>query len=194
MPPQSLYLVIANIGKYRNIRQLVQLAAAMDARILVVGQRKNWNVPPDLSEEELVAGRWDKWHELVEYVQQHDIRLVGIEIHPNAVTVKEFVQQETMNGAEDQQQDGRAIALVVGNEGTGLTDKQMASCDQFVRIPQYGAGTASLNVYTAASIVLYNLRLQLMTQQQQAQQQATHDDSAKNISKTQYQKMAEEGR
>ena len=114
MPPQSLYLVIANIGKYRNVRQLVQLAAAMDARILVVGLRKNWNVPPDLSEEELVAGRWDKWHELVEYVQQHDIRLVGIEIHPDAVSVKEFVKQ-TMNGAEDQPPDDRAIALVVGN-------------------------------------------------------------------------------
>jgi tRNA G18 (ribose-2'-O)-methylase SpoU len=189
MPPQSLYLVIANIGKHRNVRQLVQVAAAMDARILVVGQRKNWEVPPDLSEEELVGGRWDKWHELVEYVQQHDIRLVGIEIHPNAVTVKEFVQQ-TMS-ADQQQPDDRAIALVVGNEGTGLTEKQMASCDQFVRIPQYGAGTASLNVYTAASIVLYNLRLQLMAQQQA--QQPTQNDSDKNNS-TQHQKLAEEGR
>ena len=190
MPPQSLYLVIANIGKHRNVRQLVQLAAAMNARLLVVGQRKNFEVPPDLSEEELVVGRWNKWRELVEYVQQHDIRLVGIEIHPDAVTVKEFVQQ-TMTGRSDQQQpDDRDIALVVGNEGTGLSDQQMASCDQFVRIPQYGAGTASLNVYTAASIVLYNLQLVMMAQQQ-AQHNQNDSEKSHNI---EHHKLAEERR
>ena len=32
----------------------------------------------------------------------------------------------------------------------------MALCDSFVYIPQYGEGTASLNVTVAASIVLHN--------------------------------------
>ena len=201
MMPQSiqLYLVISNISKRRNVRQLVQVAAAMEARILVVGQRKNWEEPPmgNLTEEKqtLVVAHFDKWRELVEYLQQHQIRLLGVEIHPDAVTVDEFVRQQQQQaeartmlmldkkegqcGTHDGSGD---IAVVVGNEGTGLSEKQMASCDQFVRIPQYGAGTASLNVYTAASIVLYKMRQQQMSllpqQRQQHQQRGTETASS----------------
>ena len=39
-------------------------------------------------------------------------------------------------------------------QGTGMTAKQMSLCDSFVYIPQYGSGTASLNVTVAASILL----------------------------------------
>jgi tRNA G18 (ribose-2'-O)-methylase SpoU len=41
-------------------------------------------------------------------------------------------------------------ALLPGNEGQGMAD-----CQQFVRIPQYGVGTASFNVNVATSMVLY---------------------------------------
>lgn len=47
-------------------------------------------------------------------------------------------------------------AFMLGNEGQGLSPKQMALCDRFVYIPQYGVGTASLNVAVAASIVLHH--------------------------------------
>lgn len=163
MPPVLLYLVIANISKRPNVRKLVETAAAFNVRILVVGQHKNWKddnavVPHDLLQSQsLSILRFDKWHELVEHLQQHRIRLVGVEIHPDAISVKQLV--ERMDD-DDSNNDEAGIALVVGNEGTGLSDKQMASCDQFVRIPQYGSGTASLNVYTAASIVLYNVHQQ----------------------------------
>lgn len=40
-------------------------------------------------------------------------------------------------------------------QGTGLSEIQQAVCDRFVYIPQYGPGTASLNVTVAASIVLH---------------------------------------
>lgn len=176
---QPLYLVIANISKRPNVRKLVELAAAFNASILVVGQRKNWKegeddhhlvVPRDLQQSPsgLSIRRFDKWHELMDHLRRHRIRLVGVEIHPDAVSVKELVEQQQQQPRRGGDGDGSAegMALVVGNEGTGLSDKQMASCDQFVRIPQYGAGTASLNVYTAASIVLYNIN-----QQQQHQLQ-----------------------
>ena len=39
-------------------------------------------------------------------------------------------------------------------QGHGLSEKQIAMCDAFVYIPQYGDGTASLNVTVATSIVL----------------------------------------
>lgn len=47
-----------------------------------------------------------------------------------------------------------STALLVGNEGTGLTPAQRAVCDHYVYIPQYSAGTASLNVTVAGSIIM----------------------------------------
>ena len=41
-------------------------------------------------------------------------------------------------------------------QGTGLSEAQIKHCDDFVYIPQYGEGTASLNVNVAASIVLHH--------------------------------------
>lgn len=41
-------------------------------------------------------------------------------------------------------------------QGMGLSQRQIDACDSFVYIPQYGPGTASLNVTVAASIVLQN--------------------------------------
>lgn len=38
----------------------------------------------------------------------------------------------------------------------GLSSTQKAACDGFVYIPQYGSGTASLNVAVATSIVLHH--------------------------------------
>ena len=43
---------------------------------------------------------------------------------------------------------------MAGNEGEGLSDLQKSLCDHFVYIPQYGNGTASLNVVCAATVVL----------------------------------------
>jgi hypothetical protein len=44
-------------------------------------------------------------------------------------------------------------------QGQGLNERQLALCDSFVYIPQYGPGTASLNVAVAASIVLHHFAL-----------------------------------
>ncbi len=45
---------------------------------------------------------------------------------------------------------------MLGNEGQGLSERQMSLCDSFVYIPQHGQGTASLNVAVACSIVLHH--------------------------------------
>jgi tRNA G18 (ribose-2'-O)-methylase SpoU len=50
-------------------------------------------------------------------------------------------------------------AFIMGNEGHGMTEAQKAICDGFVYIPQYGPGTASLNVSVAASIVMHHFAL-----------------------------------
>jgi len=73
-------------------------------------------------------------------------RIVGIEIDDSAVAV----HTNPFTGP---------TAFMVGNEGQGLNEKQMKLCDCFVYIPQYGPGTASLNVAVATSIVLHHYAL-----------------------------------
>ena len=47
----------------------------------------------------------------------------------------------------------------MGNEGQGLTDAQMASCHEFVYIPQHSDATASLNVNAACAVVLHHFAI-----------------------------------
>lgn len=167
---QSL-LIITNISKRANVRSLLQVGVAFGCvKILIVGQKSfNFTVPCEDDDATVVTDipkhllpvfasgvvtieRFDKWRNCVSYLQEHEITLVGVEIHDDAKTIQEICHHLTSinnNGNID-------VAFLMGNEGTGLQEKQMNSCDMFCRIPQYGSGTASLNVYVAASIVLYH--------------------------------------
>ena len=53
---------------------------------------------------------------------------------------------------------GKGVARL-GLQGQGLSPKQMTLCDSFVYIAQYGAGTASLNVTVATTVVLHHFAL-----------------------------------
>jgi tRNA (guanosine-2'-O-)-methyltransferase len=55
-----------------------------------------------------------------------------------------------------------ATCLVIGNEGHGLSPSALAACDAAVYVPQPGK-VASLNVATATSIALYEVRRQAWT-------------------------------
>jgi tRNA G18 (ribose-2'-O)-methylase SpoU len=148
----NMYLVVTNISKRRNIQALLLSAAAFGCKeVLVVGQKNmdfdcdGSNMPNALREHVRNGGlaiqRFAHWNDCVAFLKERQIRLVGVEIHKDAQPIEHFF-------------DNQNTAFLMGNEGSGLNDKQMNSCDAFVRIPQYGDGTASLNVYVAASIIL----------------------------------------
>ena len=152
----KMYLVISNISKRPNIRSLLLTAAAFGCTgVFVVGQAafdtsiESGDLPGQIIEHvkqgKMFIKRFLKWHECTSYLKQHAIRLVGIEIHKQAINIEAFV-------AKDPCQD---VAFLPGNEGQGLNEKQMNSCDAFCIISQYGGGTASLNVNVATSIILH---------------------------------------
>jgi len=53
----------------------------------------------------------------------------------------------------------RAVAIVIGNEGTGIRDEILAVCDELVMIPQFGA-VESLNAAVSAGILFYEAQRQ----------------------------------
>jgi|UPI000581B5DB tRNA G18 (ribose-2'-O)-methylase SpoU len=150
----KLYLVITNISKRPNIRALLELAAAFGCdKVLVVGQQKfdispkGTDIPRSIREHVERGGlhieRYSSWEACINFLSSHGIRLVGVEIHVDARPIEAYL-------------DYKDTAFLMGNEGQGINEKHMKSCDAFVTIPQYGGGTASLNVYVAASIVLHS--------------------------------------
>jgi len=68
--------------------------------------------------------------------------LIGLEILPQAHSLASF-----------QFPEGN-VAFVFGNEGAGLSEGQRRICDQFVYIPQYSKGMASINVACCSAIAL----------------------------------------
>lgn len=53
----------------------------------------------------------------------------------------------------------RGVAIVIGNEGSGIHDELLAVCDELVTIPQFGA-IESLNAAVSAGILFYEVQRQ----------------------------------
>lgn len=79
----------------------------------------------------------------------HPVTILGVEIDESSLNLEyddPFYSISSSSGG---------VAFMMGNEGSGMTTKQMSVCDGFIRISQHGGGTASLNVSVAAGIVLH---------------------------------------
>lgn len=151
--PSRVLLVVANVGKKNNVRTLLQTAAVFGVDgAIVVGQ-------PAMETEALVkmiptlAGRpcmalqrVGNMKDLKALLQQEQATLFGIEIVDGAISLEDATFEGT-------------VALMMGNEGSGMNANQLAACDKFITIPQHGGGTASLNVASATAIVLHHATL-----------------------------------
>lgn len=138
------YLVIANVSKRNNVKFLINAAIAYNFKIILVGWL-SFNEPVDgLDEGSMI--KFETLIELTAFLAERNIPLVGIEIIDGAKSVLDDPFTSS-------------IAVMPGNEGTGLSKTQKAACSGFIYIPQYGDGTASLNVYIATTIILHKFHL-----------------------------------
>ncbi|KAL7457948.1 hypothetical protein ACHAWC_011269 [Mediolabrus comicus] len=224
------YLIITNISKRQNVRNLIQIGAAFGVRTIFVVGQKNFNFDVQTNDDDddeqdhhdanssnnnnnksttsdiptaildavkrgkINIIRFDRLEKCVEHIkslpccedaataaeaaavekdktdatvvegadndeysnnddnatekasssgEKSTIQILGVEIDPSSINL----EQEDVFTA--------STAFMMGNEGQGMTTKQMSVCDGFVRISQYGGGTASLNVSVAAGLVLH---------------------------------------
>lgn len=145
--PKKSYLILNNIGKSGNWGTLLRSAAAFGVTdIFVVGGKKIQTFGNQGTTLHVNLVNFDSLEELKEHLVQKNIMLCGIEIHPESVPVQThpFSNQ---------------TAFMLGNEGVGMNEQQMAVCDKFVYIPQHSGATASLNVATAGAIVLHHFAM-----------------------------------
>ncbi|KAH7842479.1 hypothetical protein Vadar_005763 [Vaccinium darrowii] len=138
------YVVVHNIAKKHNVGTLARSATALGVSEMILVGRRDFNAFGSHGSTSHL--RFRHFHSLSDarlFLKDRDCDICGVEITDNAVAVNQHPFK-------------KSTAFLLGNEGTGLSAKECDICDFFVYIPQYGCGTASLNVTVAASIVLHH--------------------------------------
>ena len=93
----------------------------------------------------LVPYAWTEvWPHDLQILRDNGFRLLAMTPDPAARTVAQAIA-----GLTDDK-----VAILVGSEGPGLTERAMRASDMRVRIPM-SRGTDSLNVATAAALAFY---------------------------------------
>lgn len=138
------YVVVHNVAKRHNLGTLARSCTAFGVRQLALIGRRDFNAFGSHGAADHVS--FQHYHSLADMrarLKERGCDICGVEIVAGALPVHSHPFR-------------RSTAFVLGNEGSGLSAKEKDVCDFFVYIPQHGAGTASLNVTVAASIVLHH--------------------------------------
>jgi len=159
--PPRLYLVICNIQKISNVKAMLLASIAFGcSEVLLVGQENNSqrkDMFPLPFEEAVKKGlirinRFSKWKHCVSYIKKKKIILIGVEIDETSQLLNDdYFESHYLTNQKD-------IGIFLGNEGQGILPVFLKNCHALIQIPQYGVGTASMNVNVATSIVLYKFQ------------------------------------
>lgn len=150
-------VVLEGVGDHENIGSIFRNAAGLGVDAILFGNgcadplyRRSVRVSmghvlrlPHASFE----GKHINWHYGLDQLKESGFQLVSLTPHEDAVPLDQALYDG--NGVPYEK-----IALLVGAEGPGLTERTMRRTDIRARIPM-SAGTDSLNVATAAAIALY---------------------------------------
>jgi RNA methyltransferase, TrmH family len=149
--PDSLLVVAEGVEKPGNLGAMLRTAAAAGAGALIaVGATVDLHNPNVLRTSTgavfSVPSVVTTWDELSPWLEKTGVRLVGAT--PSATR---SMWDSDLTGA---------MALVLGAEDTGLSERALASLDEAVVIPQAPGEVDSLNVSVAAAILLFESRRQ----------------------------------
>ena len=133
------------------------------SEVLMVGQENNSKrkdmfplaFQEAVNKNQIRIHRFAKWKECVAYMEKQTIFLIGVEIDETSQLLNDDYFERNFPEANNQNND---IGILLGNEGQGIQPAHLKNCNALIRIPQYGVGTASMNVNVATNIVLYRFQ------------------------------------
>lgn len=147
----ELVIIAHNIRSMHNIGSLFRSADAFGAGKLVLGGYSPTPPRPEISKTAIGAEEFVKWEHtndtvaLLRELKNDDYRIIGLEQTTQSTDLPEL----SIKSKEK-------IAVVLGNEVTGIDDELLKQIDEFTAIPQFGQ-KHSLNVSVAAGVLLYGL-------------------------------------
>ena len=148
-PRNQVFLILDNIRSMYNVGAIFRTAdAARAEKIYLCGI----TATPPRKEIEKTALKtvdfvpWEKRDdttELIKELKKQGVQIIALEQTNVSINYKDFDFQ-------------KPVAIIVGHEVDGISDDLLQLCDGIVEIPMYGIAN-SLNVSTAAGIILYHL-------------------------------------
>ena len=143
--------VLEGVNDHENLGSIFRNAAGLGVDAIVFGvgcadplYRRAVRV--SMGHALLVPYAWAQaWPDDLELLRDNGFRLLAMTPDPAARTVA-----QAMAGLTNEK-----VAILVGAEGPGLTERAMRASDMRVRIPM-SRGTDSLNVATAAALAFYD--------------------------------------
>ena len=146
-PAECRILVLDAVQDPGNVGTIIRTAAALGAAatIALPGTVDLWNpkvVRSSMGAQFQHPAVQSSWEELRTFVDREGFELWAADAQGEPVDSGRAV---------------RRLAIVVGNEGSGLNPEIRARADKIVSLP-IAAGVESLNVAVAAGILLYELR------------------------------------
>ncbi len=145
-----LLLLLDHLQDPQNLGTLFRTAEAMGVHGVVIPDRRSAHVTPAVSNasagavEHLRVVQVTNLNRTIEALKAANVWVAGLDNVEGAVAL----EKANLQGA---------LAVVVGNEGSGLSRLTRERCDFLVQLAMYGR-VESLNAAVAGSIVLYAAR------------------------------------
>lgn len=152
---RPLYFIVENVYDTYNIGGLFRLADALNvAKIYLCGETE---IPPNHKIVKASVGTY----KIVPWEYKSSAKDAIAELRSQySVSGIQVLAVEQAKGSIDYRKAnyGLPLALIVGNETSGVTEETLKLCDQVVEIPMWGVNK-SLNVIVSAAIVAYEVPL-----------------------------------
>ena len=144
-------IILENLRSLHNVGSIFRTAdgAGWDT-VYLCGYT---GAPPDRRIEKVSLGA----EEFINWEKRETVSEVIEELKQEGFLILALEQSETSRDIfEKKYQADQKIALIMGNEVTGVEKTTLDQCDEHLEIPMYGKKT-SLNVSIAAGVALYAL-------------------------------------
>lgn len=144
-----IHIVLDNLRSAFNVGSIFRTAdSGAVAHVHLCGMTAH---PPHKKLEKTALGAFDyvpwtyyeRTSAALEGLRSEGVSIVAVEVTDDAVPMQDFAWETP-------------VALVFGNEVTGISEKTIARCDGVVKIPMQGHKN-TINVATAFGIVLYHV-------------------------------------
>ncbi len=102
-------------------------------------------------------------HDKIEPALAESTLALGMSARRRGVTLPEHTPRQAAERVREAIAGGEQVALVFGNEQSGLDNAELAHCHAMVRIPSV-ADFSSLNLAQAVQVLAYEMRMTLMAE------------------------------
>jgi len=146
-------LILDGIEDPHNLGAIIRTAETAGVHGIIIPKRRACGVNSTVYKvasgavEHMKIARVNNINDEIKYLKENDVWVYG-----TAIEAEKYYYEENLKGA---------IAIVIGNEGEGMSRLVRENCDVLLKIPMKGKIT-SLNASVSAGIVMYEAVKQRM--------------------------------